>query len=285
MTKKPQPNEWWETNAGERVFFACDVSQNGIMVEYPCVVFIRDIGGKPRLLLCSHSRVLESCVKHLPSCTGFDWVEPPVVADPNEERHRHYMAEQLGICPGVQKPVESPDDWVTQDRVPFRYKTDQFRWVDRNGSVIYDWATVESSVDDGVERTDGETHPSGDRFEVRCRRKDLPPLKEVLPGPIESYTTIEGTAPLQNGDLLVDGGLCYAVPPQYLGTIAKDVKISGYEDVFFLRDKFITPPKAEPVDPALVLETVVHMRDQVALLAKRVEKLESMHPTNFAESR
>jgi hypothetical protein len=100
------------------------------------------------------------------------------------------------------------------------------------------------------------------------------PLTEVLPGLIESYTTVEDTAPLQDGDLLVDGGLCYAVPSQYFGQSARDVKIPGYEYVFFLRDKFIASPKAEPVEPALVLETLAHMRDQFAALCKRVERLE-----------
>lgn len=68
--------------------------------------------------------------------------------------------------------VESPDDWVTQDRVPYRKAFDQCRWsVDLPGV----WYENQQEV--------GYMHGyrfGGMHFEIRCRRKDLPPLPATI---------------------------------------------------------------------------------------------------------
>lgn len=70
------------------------------------------------------------------------------------------------------QPVESPDDWVVQDRVPRRIGIDQFRWIFSSGESEWrDERYYEHAV-----YTHGEVDSSGHRFELRCRRKDLPPL-------------------------------------------------------------------------------------------------------------
>lgn len=62
--------------------------------------------------------------------------------------------------------VESPDDWVTQDRVPARKGVDEYRWIWRSGDPSR-WMTYNDP--------DVENHAHGHHgFECRCRRKDLP---------------------------------------------------------------------------------------------------------------
>lgn len=75
-----------------------------------------------------------------------------------------------------ETPVESPDDWVTQDVVPDRYGIDQWRWKDyRDGSasIWYD------STQPTLSRKHGALH-AGETFEVRCRRKDLPKTEPTV---------------------------------------------------------------------------------------------------------
>lgn len=81
-----------------------------------------------------------------------------------------------------KKPVESPDDWVTQDRVPPRDGMDQVRWSnwpeDRWISPCGPWEDPEMH---GFHDKEDDTVLS-----VRCRRKDLPayaapPLPERTP--------------------------------------------------------------------------------------------------------
>lgn len=76
----------------------------------------------------------------------------------------------------VSSIVESPDDWVTQDRVPARPGIDErnyqyncelsppeFRWQD---SICMDWKEMPM-----------HGHKFGDTIvHLRCRRKDLPPM-------------------------------------------------------------------------------------------------------------
>jgi hypothetical protein len=71
-------------------------------------------------------------------------------------------------------PVESPDDWVIQDRVPARAGIDQECWSNwRPGA----WSTVsEGQVCYGRKMRHGEADHMGDTLSLRCRRKDLPPV-------------------------------------------------------------------------------------------------------------
>jgi hypothetical protein len=87
--------------------------------------------------------------KHLPECDSFEW--------------------------------ESPDDWVTQDRVPDRPGIDQWRRVWPRTKPD-DWQ--DSSHSSSTFYKHGDTcRISKSVFEVRCRRKDLPPLPQETPKP------------------------------------------------------------------------------------------------------
>ena len=78
------------------------------------------------------------------------------------------------------EPVESPDDWVTQDRVPDRPGIDQWRWV-YGGKSEGDWRDTRSDSD--IYLKHGYVDAAMDRFEVRCRRKDLPSMPQETPKP------------------------------------------------------------------------------------------------------
>lgn len=92
---------------------------------------------------------------HEPDCTGWNWEKP---------------------------------DWVTQDRVPARPGIDQRRWVCvKTGEVkgsLNDWrdAAAVGSHMHGLEIC------TGHRLELRCLRKDLPPVQETWP---KYYSSIE----------------------------------------------------------------------------------------------
>lgn len=73
------------------------------------------------------------------------------------------------------QPAESPDDWVTQDRVAMR-ECDQFRWIDTATDLpvcnpLGEWGDVASPV---RHVSHGFIDSEKYRLEVRCRRKDLP---------------------------------------------------------------------------------------------------------------
>jgi hypothetical protein len=102
------------------------------------------------------------------------------------------------LCSSIRKEtkaevVESPDDWVPQDRVDYRTGIDQLRWVDSNGSPLKSnlgqWATLHNDVSrklaHGLE--DGK-----DRLEVRCRRKDLPVVEAKTTATVTVYEVVYG---------------------------------------------------------------------------------------------
>lgn len=127
--KKPQAGEWWFNADGERVYVIGTRSNGQYMFEN------------------NQNRIWPWCGDwsdwhHEPDCTGWDW-QPA--------------------------PVESPDDWVTQDRVPPRQGVDQCRWEpsDKFRLVAGEWETMH-----------GGKLANGWQLEVRCRRKDLPPMPE-----------------------------------------------------------------------------------------------------------
>jgi hypothetical protein len=75
---------------------------------------------------------------------------------------------------------QSPDDWVTQDVVPDRPGIDQWRRV-WPGITPDEWA---DSLPSSVQYKHGDTcRLSKSVFEVRCRRKDLPPLPQETQKP------------------------------------------------------------------------------------------------------
>ena len=74
-----------------------------------------------------------------------------------------YAADRVGV------PVESPDDWVPQDREPARDGIDQWRWVNEDGEPLSQWRATETKW----RGTHGGGH-DGYFFRVQCRRRDLP---------------------------------------------------------------------------------------------------------------
>jgi hypothetical protein len=82
------------------------------------------------------------------------------------------------------KPAQDPEEWVTQDRVPDRPGIDQWRrvWL---GDVAGEWT---DSGPSSVQYKHGDMcHSSQSVLEVRCRRKDLPPI-EPQSAPIAAST-------------------------------------------------------------------------------------------------
>lgn len=83
---------------------------------------------------------------HEPDCTGWDW---------------------------------QPPDWVTQDRVPARPGIDEKRWV-TNGVVFSKWMPTRTGH--SAQKRHGDRSNDGKSvLELRCLRKDLPPLQETWP--------------------------------------------------------------------------------------------------------
>ena len=140
--KKPEAGEWWFNADGERVYVIGTRSDGRYMFEN------------------NQNRIWPWCGDwsewhQVPECTGWDW-QP--------------------------KPVESPDDWVTQDRLLVRAGVDEFRWM-MNGMPQFDWHPCEILHRHGRGKLiHGHIDDAGGigkyHLEVRCRRKDLPPLPE-----------------------------------------------------------------------------------------------------------
>jgi len=87
-------------------------------------------------------------------------------------------AEALSRVKAPPSSVESPDDWVTQDRVPFRMGKDECRWSTWPES--WGWWSYPPFMDEcmhGIKEGDDAV------LHVRCRRRDLPPDDHVSPLP------------------------------------------------------------------------------------------------------
>jgi hypothetical protein len=214
MTGQPQQGQYWKTREGKRVYIAAVMPDwftgpyplqvfSGT-AETDSEKYTRDGG--------YHFDGLQSgrdLVEHLPECTGWDW--QPVKYPRYWETHdRAYYAflrqdsatefvlvqhngedyentEEVTLTDRAEiteaeamsrivpvKPVESPDDWVKQDRVPVRMHHDECRWSSwpsrmpwiSNNHCTVGWMHGRKHVLD-----------SGDVavLSVRCRRKDLPP--------------------------------------------------------------------------------------------------------------
>jgi len=70
-------------------------------------------------------------------------------------------------------PVESPDDWVTQDRVPGRLGIDYQHWSPAWG--VDHWRDI-TVMDHANGKRHGYIDGAGDTLNLRCRRKDLQPV-------------------------------------------------------------------------------------------------------------
>jgi hypothetical protein len=86
----------------------------------------------------------------------------------------------------LNKPAEDPEEWVTQDRVPARVGIDYQRWSD----WMDDEAIEVRSGFTSVGMMHGDTKQDEIRLELRCRRKDLPPI-QPQPAPIAAVSREE----------------------------------------------------------------------------------------------
>ena len=191
--KQPQAGEWWQKDDTRLCIIG--TKKNGLTVgETECGSLIP--------FMSIHGW------QHLPDCDSFEW-QPEVypqywtTKDTDSTRDvafvelkqggdwvQHYrdgMKYLMTVVPFQKKgrtqltkeqaeallpPVESPDDWVTQDRVPARpgideraYKSprnDYELWQDA-GCIKWDKPAMHGS------------EINGDTLILRCRRKDLPP--------------------------------------------------------------------------------------------------------------
>lgn len=103
----------------------------------------------------------------------------------NWSNHDWYAAVRI-LPPEPEKPAEDPEEWVTQDRVPARPGIDQRRWVRRDTKTVipelsYWNGCYETKVWFRDKAVHGFEHPNepGLFLEIRCRRKDLPPLPTI----------------------------------------------------------------------------------------------------------
>ena len=182
--KTPQAGEWWCLKSGKpylriagKPFLCVDANARGETVWRSNTgafhVFSDDLHWK-------HWR-------HEPLCDGFDWQPQPVenalvnCQDCGEFRGHGHECVTCQSIPGTPvgtvkiTPVESPDDWVTQDLVHMRSGIDQVRWVstDRSHKFTGDWKLFDGFAI-SYRHGDVKSHDDGYRIEVRCPRKDLP---------------------------------------------------------------------------------------------------------------
>lgn len=205
--RTPQPGEYWDIGK-DRVLI---IGSNG-----PLTVFQTRDG---RYNDESTEYAVETWGL-LPDCTGWDWQPKPPqewfdltsmaghklraeideVLNPNnvwipinasrgmtvgrikETTHYTHFRCKIEHAPkAVTPPVESPDDWVTQDRVPIR-SCDQWRFTHWTPDV---WSNGGNDKPLSVSvATHGVRLPGhgNSTLELRCKRKDLPPI-EPKPSP------------------------------------------------------------------------------------------------------
>lgn len=203
MSKKPQAGEWWEHNTTANRYFIVGVKRNGdVLIEHRHGDY--ENGGQDWYDW-----------HHEPDCTGWDWKPetfPQYWSTPSTyyayllriDAKRCCLVDkkgnQLTDQPWYDKtdragrtqltkeealerldkpePVESSDDWVTQDRVPAREKIDKGWWTKPGESPKSDknnWWTVHK-ISSGYGKKHGHVS-RGVTINLFCRRKDLPPLE------------------------------------------------------------------------------------------------------------
>jgi hypothetical protein len=209
--KKPQTGEWWECDftrvriVGHRLDGVAITEAKGGYIG--C---IKDLTGWRNLPSCDSFEwqpetfpqwYAKSCGGPYADCDHIIRTSKNtlcgVLADgtktkevPWEKYHEEFVIEgswipltQAEAESRVKKPepVQSPDDWVIQDRVPDRPGIDQWRRVWPRTKPD-DWQ--DSSHSSSTFYKHGDTcRISKSVFEVRCRRKDLPPLPQETPKP------------------------------------------------------------------------------------------------------
>ena len=200
--KKPQAGEWWEYN-GVRIHIVGITTKGLLSCEYKdgtmsvlrqgdhwkhltdCKSFEWQPETFPQWYVCGNSIgwgftayvvrdtattyfCVEECGRESRN-SAYQW-EQGIVTSGHWKQVTQAEAESR-----IKKPesVESPDDWVTQDVVPFRPNLDQRRWVTVTGGVACDWEFVDE-ITTAQPVVHGALNKCSNRLEIRCRRKHLP---------------------------------------------------------------------------------------------------------------
>jgi hypothetical protein len=208
--KDPQPGEWWQ--------YTDD--------EYPKGFRLFIVGRKLNgSLICQNSSGAADIYtvsgdewRHLPNCTGFDWVEEtypqywtsldnPETSDivyaiqtgPAERGDFSYVHVDGSVWEAgdncrwsatgrdriTKEQAEElreerrQNEWVVQDRVAARPGIDERRFTHLSELRPHSWGEVKASYSAGLMHGDVKNN---ERIEVRCRRKYLPPLPEEKVG-------------------------------------------------------------------------------------------------------
>lgn len=202
VSPEPQPWQWWVDASTGAILYCVGITPDGC--------FVMD-GNSEFYELVERDDLFR--MHHEPRCTGFDW-RPEQPSEPAEDTrtiaelrsqcerqagtieslHAHIESDKRWIKSLQEQiaeltprpPAEDPDEWVTQDRVPMR-ACDQRRWVNPvSMDVAVEWGrSCITSVDPAIH---GAVNRVGNRLELRCRRKDLPPLPDTTPEPPKTRT-------------------------------------------------------------------------------------------------
>jgi hypothetical protein len=81
------------------------------------------------------------------------------------------------------EPVESPDDWVTQDRVPARPGIDQRAYLRATDTEVDADGWMDAAAMQWSQMPIHGHRVNGFTIQVRCRRRDLPPIPQKTPKP------------------------------------------------------------------------------------------------------
>jgi hypothetical protein len=95
----------------------------------------------------------------------------------NESDRHLYVQLTKEQAEALLTPVESEDDWVTQDVVPARLGIDKCWWGDITQPVNEMWTASSGSSAEG--KSHGYLNRSGIMLSVFCRRRDLPKTQTV----------------------------------------------------------------------------------------------------------
>jgi hypothetical protein len=207
--KTPQPGEWWRCLVTDEIVFVCGFDAEGDPVYSQ---------HKGTSVDCDKMLDFLSDHEHLPNCTGFDWVEEtypqywtsldnPETSDivyairtgPAEWGDFSYVYVDGSVytisefcrwsAAGRDKITKEQaeelreerrqNEWVVQDRVGARPGIDERRFTDLSELRPQSWGEVKASYSAGMMHGDVKNN---ERIEVRCRRKDLPPMTEEKVG-------------------------------------------------------------------------------------------------------
>jgi hypothetical protein len=197
MNKQPQPGQYWQTQDGKLRVYVHGVTKLGtVLVEISSGQWV-DFDVNQML----------ADWQHLPDCDSFDWqpVQYPRYFETHNREDYAFLrqdsatdfvlvryngtgdevtvvtlANRAGLTEAEAmsrivpvKPVESPDDWVTQDRVPARPGIDERAYQYEGDSwVLRGWADAANIAWPEMPRHGTVRGPA--TVHLRCRRKDLP---------------------------------------------------------------------------------------------------------------